>query len=97
MLNSIGGDLKKSINKAGIGKQIEAVQVCEFWQEVVGSIFGGQVAERSKALKFKNGAITVAVLSSVLAQEFKFKEGEIKENINRKAGYDLVRKIKFEI
>ena len=36
-------------------------------------------------------------ISSVLAQEFKFKEGEIKEEINKKVGYNLVRKIKFEI
>ena len=97
MLNSIGGYLKKSINKAGISKQIEAVQVCRFWQDVIGNIFGKAVAEKSQAIRFKNGAITVAVLSSVLAQEFKFKEDEIKEEINKKAGYNAVRKIRFEI
>jgi len=97
MLNSIGGYLKKSINKAGINRQVEAAQICQFWQDAIESIFGKAVAEKSQAIKFKNGAITVAVLSSVLAQEFKFKEGEIKEEINKKVGYNLVRKIKFEI
>ena len=97
MLNSISGYLKKSINKAGINKQVEAAQVCQFWQEVIEGIFGKAVAEKSQAIKFKNGAITVAVLSSVLAQEFKFKEGEIKDEINKKAGYNAVRKVRFEI
>jgi len=97
MLNSISGYLKKSINKAGINKQVEAVQICQFWQDVIEDIFGKAVAEKSQAIKFKNGAITVAVLSSVLTQEFKFKEDEIKGEINKKVRYNAVRKIRFEI
>jgi len=97
MLTSISYDLKKSINKAGINEQVKAAQICQFWQEVIKSIFGQKVAEKSQAIRFKNGALTVAVLSSVLAQEFKFKEGEIKDEINKKVGYKLVGKIRFEI
>ena len=97
MLVSINSDLKKSINKAGINKQVKAAQVCQFWNEVIKNIFGQKIVEKSQAIKFRNGALTVAVLSSVLAQEFKFKEGEIKEDINKKVGYSLVKKIRFEI
>ena len=97
MLTSINYDLKKSLNKAGIDKQVKAAQICQFWDEVIKSIFGQKIVEKSQALKFKNGTLTVAVLSSVLAQEFKFKEEEIKEEINKKVGYKLVRKIRFEI
>ena len=97
MLTSINYDLKKSINKAGIDKQVKAAQICHFWQEVIREIFGQEIAKKSQALKFKNGALTVAVLSSVLAQEFKFKEEEIKSKINKKVGYSLVKKIRFEI
>ncbi|MFA6897351.1 MAG: DciA family protein [Patescibacteria group bacterium] len=96
MLNSIGGDLLNSLNKAGISRQIEAVQVCDLWEKVICGIFGKQVIGQSQALHFKNGTLTVAVLSPVLAQEFKFKEEEIKKEIN--AGRkDKVRKIRFEI
>ena len=97
MLVSINYDLKKSINKAGIDKQVKAAQVCHFWHEAIRGIFGQEIAKKSQAIKFKNGALTVAVLSSVLAQEFKFKEDEIKTEINKKVGYNLVRKIRFEI
>ena len=97
MLTSINYDLKKSLNKAGIDKQVKAAQICQFWDEAIKSIFGQKIAEKSQALKFKNGTLTVAVLSSVLAQEFKFKEEEIKEEINKKVGYKLVRKVRFEI
>ena len=97
MLHPIGRDLKKSISKAGISREIEAFQICESWQKIIKVIFTEEVAKKSQAIKFKNGAITVAVLSSVLAQEFKFKEGEIKEEINKKTGYNAVRKVRFEI
>lgn len=96
MLDFIGSDLLKSINKAGIARQIEAVAVCDMWEKVVCKIFGEQIRGRSQALHFKGGVLTVAVLSPVLAQEFKFKEEEIKKEINlgRK---DQVRKIRFEV
>jgi len=97
MLHSIGGDLKKSINKAGISREIEAFQVCDFWQKAVENIFTKEIADKTQAIKYKNGTLTVAVLSSVLAQEFKFKEEEIKEEMNKNARYNAVRKIRFEM
>lgn len=96
MLTSIKGHLAKSINKAGVYKQVEAARVCDFWSEVVENIFSADIAKKSKALKCKGSVITVAVLSSVLAQEFKFKEEEIIEKINKKAGAEIVKKIRFE-
>lgn len=96
MLHSIGGDLLQSLNKAGISKQIEAVQVCDLWEKVICKIFGEQVIGQTQALHFKDGTLTVAALSPVLAQEFKFKEEEIKKELN--AGRkEKVRKIRFEI
>ncbi|MCK4524924.1 MAG: DUF721 domain-containing protein [Candidatus Andersenbacteria bacterium] len=97
MLHSIGGDLKKSISKAGISREIKAFQVCDLWQKVIEDIFTKEIADKTQAIKYKNGTLTVAVLSSVLAQEFKFKEEEIKEEINKKTRYNAVRKIRFEI
>lgn len=95
MLDSIGSDLQRSLNKAGITRQIDAVRVCEKWEKVIAGIFGPQVSGKSQALHFKNGTLTVAVLSPVLAQEFKFKEEEILEGIN--AGrQEKVRKLRFE-
>lgn len=96
MLHSIGSDLLKSLNKAGISKQIEAVQVCDLWEKIICQIFGEQVVGQSQAMHFKNGVLTVAVLSPVLAQEFKFKEDEIKSELN-KGRSDKVRKIRFEM
>lgn len=97
MLHSISADLKKSINKAGIRREVEAFQICDFWENVIKDIFTIEIAKKTQAIKYKNGTLTVAVLSSVLAQEFKFKEEEIKEEINKKARYNAVRKIRFEI
>ncbi|MDD3190587.1 MAG: DUF721 domain-containing protein [Candidatus Pacebacteria bacterium] len=96
MLSSISADLKKSINKAGISRQIEAVEICDLWEKVICQIFGDQVIDKSSALSFKDGTLTVAVLSPVLSQEFRFKEEEIKDKLNR--GRKIwVKKIRFEI
>lgn len=97
MLNPIGDYLKKSVNKAGVDKQVRAAQICQFWQAIVGEIFGRGVAQKSQAIRFKNGTLTIAVLNSVLAQEFKFKESEIKSGINNRAKEEIVKKIRFEI
>ncbi|MCK5475742.1 MAG: DUF721 domain-containing protein [Candidatus Pacebacteria bacterium] len=97
MLTSINNGLKKSIQKAGIGREMEAFQICEFWEKTIEVIFTKEIAEKSQAIKYKNGTLTVAVLSSVLAQEFKFKEKEIKEEINKEIRYNAVRKIRFEM
>lgn len=96
MLNSIGGDLKRSLHKAGITRQIEAVAVCDQWEKVICQLFGPQIAGKSQALHFKSGVLTVAVLNPVLSQEFKFKEEEIKREINR-GREEKVRKIRFEV
>ena len=97
MLLQIGGDLKKSINKAGLGKQVEAYQVCDLWNNIIEEIFTKEVAEKSQAIKYKDGTLTVAVLNSVFAQEFKFKEEEIKNEMNKEIRYKAVRKIRFEV
>lgn len=97
MLEPISKIIEKSINRADISRQVQAAQVCHFWQEVARGIFGEDAVKKSQAIRLKDGALTVAVLSSVLAQEFKFKEEEIKNGINSKAGENVVRKIRFEI
>ena len=97
MLTPLKGFLNISINKAGIQKSVEAARVCFFWGGIIKEIFNQEAAEKSKAIRFKNGILTVAVLSSTLAQEFNFKEREIKEKINEKLGGEKVRKIRFEV
>lgn len=97
MLSTIKGGLKRSINKAGIVRQVDAARACEFWQEVISEMFTKEVATKSHAIRCKNGVMTVAVLSSVFAQEFKFKEEEIAEKINRKMNAKVVKKIRYEM
>ena len=96
MLSGIGGDLKRSLNKAGITHQVAAVQVCDMWEEVVCGLFGPQVAGKSQALHLKDGVLTVAVLSPVLAQEFRFKESELRAALNGRAP-GQVRRLRFEV
>lgn len=96
MLEGIGGALRQSIQRAGIVKQIEAVTICDLWEEVVCDCFGSQIKQQSQAVYFKKGVLVVAVLNAVLAQEFKFKETELIKLLNQKK-CGIVKKIRFEI
>jgi len=97
MLAPLKNFLNKSINKAGIKRSVEAARVCFFWEGIIKEIFNQEAVEKSKAIRFRNGILTVAVLNSTLAQEFNFKEREIKRKINEKLGGEKVRKIRFEV
>lgn len=97
MLEDIKKGLNKSINRAGIVRQVSAARTCEAWREAITVIFAPDVANKTQALKCKNGVMTVAVLNSVFAQEFRFKEDDIKQEINRIMGYEAVKIIRYEI
>ncbi len=96
MLSPLKNFLNIAANKAGIAKQLEAARACSLWGEIIENIFNEDAAKKSKAIRFRNGTLTVAVLSSTLAQEFNFKEEEIKNEINKKLGGERVKKVRFE-
>jgi predicted nucleic acid-binding Zn ribbon protein len=58
--------------------------------------FDQTASEKSKAIRFKDKILTVAVLSSVWAQEFQYNQQDIVEKINKKFGRNIVERIRFE-
>ncbi len=96
MLSPLKNFLNIAANKAGIVKQLEAVKACSLWGKIIENIFNEDAAKKSKAIRFRNGTLTVAVLSSTLSQEFNFKQEEIRSEMNKKMGGEKVRKIRFE-
>ena len=86
------------LNKFGLkGETIEAVRVCQYWDEIIEKIFKSRAADISKALYFKNKTLTVSVLNSTCASEFQFKDNEIIKEINQKIGKNLVERINFRV
>jgi len=74
---------------------VDASLVVEFTNTVLENFFGAQVSNSAKAVYYKSSNLTIAALSSIAAQEIKFREKDIIMEINNKFGQNKVRKIKY--
>ena len=68
----------------GLAGQVTAALVCEEFDKIVRQIWGEKGATKVKALYLKDNVLTIASLSSVMAQEIKLNEREILSALNEK-------------
>lgn len=94
-LYRIGNLLPGMAKRAGISKQLEASMICEAADKEMERIFGKEMGGQGRALYFKDNALTVAVLSSVMAQEIRFREKEIMVGLNWRFGAGKVRRVRY--
>ena len=82
---SITNILSKNINqKSGLKKQIIAALVCDEFDKIIIEIWGEKIRDQVRAIYYKNNILTIASLSSVVAQEIKLNEQNILEKLNKK-------------
>ncbi len=89
--------LSRHLQRAGVGRQIEAAIVVEKFNQILSEIFGENILKRAKAASFKNKVLTVNCLSSVLAQEIYLKRQKIITELNRRLGREVVENLKFRM
>ena len=83
--SSISNVLSNTIkNQKGLAGQVTAALVCEEFDKIVRQKWGEIGAARVKALYLKDNVLTIASLSSVMAQEIKLNEREILSALNDK-------------
>ncbi|MFA6410413.1 MAG: DciA family protein [Candidatus Buchananbacteria bacterium] len=87
--------LDKSIQKAGISSQLYSVQVLDEFLPVMKKFFGEQTIKKIKPLYLKEGVLSVACLSSVLAEDLKNQEKRILNELNRPYKEKVVLKLRF--
>lgn len=97
MLNPIGDFLDRAVKRQGIAKQVEASQVMKEFEAIVVRQFGRKILNQVQAKSLKNQVLSVAVLSSVVANELRINEKEILNKINDKYKKTLVEKLRFLI
>ncbi len=95
MFRDIGSLLPKSIKRAGLARQIKAAQVLKIYEEIVRQYLPDSLASKLKPLYVRDKTLTVASLSSVIAQEMRFKERELLEKINGALGAEVIEKIRY--
>ena len=94
-MEGIKNILSKTVKKSGISRQVQASMVVEAFSEVVAEILGKQVSKKVKAMYLKDNILTIACLSSVLAQEVQLNQRKIINKINKKFDKTVVEKLRF--
>ena len=94
--STIGNVLEKTFkSKSGLAKQVTATLVCEEFDKIINHKWPN-LKNKAKALYFKNNVLTIASLSSIMAQEIKLHENEILEKLNEKFS-GIVGRIRYLI
>ena len=92
---SITNILSKSINqKSGLKKQITAALVCDEFDKTIIKIWGTKIKDQARAIYYKDNILTIASLSSVVAQEIKLNEQKILEELNKNFN-NKIEKIRY--
>lgn len=71
--------------------------ILEEFNKIVNNLLGKPASKKVKPLYLKNKTLTVAALSSVLAQELRLNEGQIIRRLNEKFGKELIIKLRYLI
>jgi len=89
--------LAKRIQQSGLSQQVKTSIIIEKFKKVSKLIFGTKISQKIKPLYIKNKVLTVACLSSVVAQEINLRKNEILENIQQNLGEETIKDIKIII
>lgn len=94
MLTSVRSSLLFSLNRAGIGEQVQAALICEFFRQALEEIVK---IKNTQAISFSKGALLVRAPSSVYAAELRPHTHLICEHINKRLKKIIVEKIQIVI
>jgi hypothetical protein len=87
----LGGQVRKK----GVAKSMEASVVCDKFDAWAVKKFGEVMGRKVRAVKFENGILTLSSQSSVLSQEIKLNEPQIKQEVNGILGDEVIKLLMF--
>jgi len=78
-------------------RQLGLDETAEGWRAVADwpAIAGARIAGRTRAVSFRDGALTVEVEGSAWMHELGFLKPELVRSLNRHLGADVVRDVRF--
>jgi hypothetical protein len=89
--------LNKRVRETGLAKDIKNSLVIEEFSYLVSKNLGDKILQRVKPLYVKNKVLSVACLSSVVAQEVSLNKVRIISQINKKFQSHVINDIKLVI
>lgn len=78
-----------------LAKQVSAALICDEFNSLILNIWGDKIKNQAQAVYFKNNILTVAVLSSVVAQELKLQEAKLIRELNAKFGPGTIQNLRI--
>ncbi len=93
--NSIKDLAQQRIEDKGMNTKIQESLVIEQANSIVADFFGKEAAKKARAVYFKNGLLTIAVLSRELCTEIESQKGEFINILNHKLAEDIVYDLRF--
>ena len=94
-MKSLGEILKKQMRQNPAGHRVTASLIVEAANKILEETFGVASKRFAQAVYFKDRAISITCLSSVMAQEIKLNEKKIILALNNKLGSQIVEKIRY--
>lgn len=88
-LYSMGDALKSFLNQSRIKGSIQAYQIEEVWE----SIMGKTIARYTESLRVINKTLFITTSVAPLKQELNFQKEKIKQRINEAVGEKIVEEI----
>lgn len=93
---TIGDILNKNYGqKSAFTRDVEAALVCDKFNEIIKDLWGDKIKKQAQAMYVKDGILTVACLSTVVAQEFKLHNEELVSRLNGEFGREIVREMRI--
>ncbi len=89
------GSILERHSKAGMFQGVSAAMAIEIAEQVLEKAWGAKIKEYAKPLYVKHRTMAIACISSVIAQEIRFREAEIIKEINEKLGQEAVVKLRY--
>jgi predicted nucleic acid-binding Zn ribbon protein len=87
--------LQKNISQAGIRKQVDAVNVVSLFANMAPRLLGQRLARETQALFVRDGILTLQCASSVVMQEVRYRERGVIAALNKAAGREAVKKVRY--
>ncbi|MFH1292105.1 MAG: DUF721 domain-containing protein [bacterium] len=94
-MKNIAELLKQKQNLSPMWKSVSASLIVDQANQILIYLFGDEVQKHVQAVYYKNNTLTMACLGSIMAQEIKFNEAIIIEQINAKFGQNTVKKLRY--
>ncbi len=92
---SISKVIAKKFGRSPLAKSVTAALVCDEFNRLILDKWGKKIKDTARAMYLKDKTLTVACLSSVVAQEIKMKETELLNELKAKFGDGVVEKLRL--